>query len=319
MEAVKEESVAPFLAKEVAKLNAGKPATKSKLKAVDPKAAEPSKPKILIFGKPGVGKTWTSLDFPNVFYIDTEGGADLEHYTTKLKNAGGVYLGPEQGSLSFDTVMEQIQALATETHPYKTVVIDSITKIFSLEVTREGERLGDKNAFGADKKPAIAYMRKLVSWLTRLDMNVILVAHEKPMWGTDAKGERTEIGVTFDCWDKLEYELHLCLNVLKTGESRKARVRKSRLLGFPDGAVFDWSYSAFAERYGKDVIEKKPTQIHLTTPEQLAEIKRLLEIVKLSDSDKQDKWIAENTATLAEVETAKADNIIQHLKRKVAQ
>lgn len=289
----------------------------SKLKAVAPKAAEPSKPKILIFGKPGVGKTWASLDFPSVFYIDTEGGADLAHYTDKLKASGGVYLGPEQGSLSFDTVLEQIQALATEDHGFKTLVIDSITKLFNLEVTKEGERLGDKNAFGADKKPAIAYMRKLVSWLSRLDMNVILIAHEKPQWGIDAKGERTEIGVTFDCWDKLEYELHLNLNIIKAGESRKARVRKSRLLGFPDASTFDWSYQAFAERYGKDVMEKKATQIVLATPEQLAEIKRLLEIVKLSDTDKQDKWISENSADLSEIESERVEKIINHLKSKI--
>lgn len=293
-----------------------KPKPKSKLKAVDPKAAEPSKPKILIYGKPGVGKTWSSLDFPNVYYIDTEGGADLEHYTNKLKASGGMYLGVEQGSLDFDTVLEQLQALATEDHTYKTVVIDSITKLFNLEVTKEGERLGDKNAFGADKKPAIAHMRKLVSWLTRLDMNVILIAHEKPQWGIDAKGERSEIGTTFDCWDKLEYELHLCLNIIKNGESRKARVRKSRLMGFADNAVFPWAYAEFAQRYGKDVIEKKPSTLILATAEQLAEVTRLLGIVKLSDTDKQDKWIAENAALFAEVESEKMQNIINHLKGK---
>lgn len=288
----------------------------SKLKAVDPKAAEPSKPKILIFGKPGAGKTWTSLDFPNVYYIDTEGGADLKHYTDKLKAAGGKYLGIEQGSQNFDTLLEQLQALATEEHGYKTVVIDSITKLFNLEVTKEAERLGDKNAFGADKKPAIAYMRKLVSWISRLDMNVILISHEKPQWGIDSKGERTEIGITFDCWDKLEYELHLCLNIYKAGESHKARVRKSRLTGFPDATIFDWSYPSFAERYGKDIIEKKPTQIVLATPEQLLEVKRLLEIVKLSETDKQDKWIGENQANLAEIDSEKMAKIITHLKGK---
>ena len=68
----------------------------SKLKAIAPKAAEPSKPKMLIYGKPGVGKTWAALDFPSVYYMDTEGGADLEHYTDKLLAAGGMYFGPEQ-------------------------------------------------------------------------------------------------------------------------------------------------------------------------------------------------------------------------------
>jgi hypothetical protein len=295
-----------------------KPKPASKLKAVAPKAAEPSKPKILIFGKPGVGKTWASLDFPSVYYIDTEGGADLGHYTDKLTKAGGMYFGIEQGSLSFDAVLEQIQALATEDHGYKTVVIDSITKLFNLEVSKEGDRLGDKNAFGADKKPAISYMRKLVSWLTRLDMNVIMIAHEKPLWGIDAKGERAEIGVTFDCWDKLEYELHLCLNIMKQGGSHKARVRKSRLTGFPDATVFDWSYAVFAEKYGKDIMEKQAVAIQLATPEQLAEVDRLLEKVRLSDTDRKDKWLTENRSNLAELESRIIEDVLNHLKGKLA-
>jgi len=293
-----------------------KPKAPSKLKAVDPKAAEPSKPKILIFGKPGVGKTWTSLDFPSVYYIDTEGGADLNHYTDKLKKAGGVYFGPEQGSLDFNTVIEQLQALATEDHPYKTVVIDSITKLFNLEIANEAEKLGDKNAFGADKKPAIACMRRLVNWLHRLDMNVILVAHEKPQWGTDAKGERAEIGVTFDGWDKLEYELHLCLNILKTGDKRIAKVKKSRLQGFPDASIFEWSFPNFAERYGKDVIEKKSEKISLATPEQLSQLASLMEVVKLPD-DQQEKWFkAAGVSSFAEMDRDKIAKCIDYVKAK---
>jgi hypothetical protein len=89
---VANENVQPVINGE-AKVIVQKPKAKSKLKAVAPKAAEPSKPKMLIFGKPGVGKTWTSLDFPNVYYVDTEGGADLAHYTDKLEKSGGVYFG----------------------------------------------------------------------------------------------------------------------------------------------------------------------------------------------------------------------------------
>lgn len=290
-------------------------AGKSKLRAVDPKAAEPSKPKILIYGKPGVGKTWTSLDFPCVYYIDTEGGADLAHYTDKLKKSKGAYFGIEQDSTSFDAVIEQIQALATEDHPYRTVVIDSITKLFNLEVAKEAERLGDKNAFGADKKPALAAMRRLINWLTLLDMNVILISHEKTEWGTNAKGERTETGSTFDCWDKLEYELHLCLNIVKAGERRFCRVRKSRLTGFPDASTFDWTYEEFAKRYGKDIIEKNVTKLNLATEEQISEVKRLAGIVKLGDSA-ADKFITENINTLGELESSRVEKIINHLKGK---
>jgi len=98
--------------------------TKPKLRAVSPNDTEPSKPKILIYGKPGVGKTWSAIDFPNVYYIDSEGGANLKHYIDKLRKSNGVYLGPDQGGADMETIIEQIQALATEDHTYKTLVID---------------------------------------------------------------------------------------------------------------------------------------------------------------------------------------------------
>lgn len=294
-----------------------KPVKVSKLKAVDPKAAEPSKPKILIFGKPGVGKTWTSLDFPTTYYMDTERGADLDHYTEKLKKAGGVYFGPDEGSLDFDSVISEIKTLATEDHPYKTLVIDSFSKLFNLEIALEAERLGDKNAFGADKKTAVGFTRRLTSWLTRLDMNVILICHEKALWGVDAKGNRSEIGVTFDAYDKLEYELHLCLNIVKQGNSRVARIRKSRLVGFPDGDSFPWSYADFASRYGKDVIERKSVQIVLATPEQLAEVKRLLEVVKVTDKEIEDGFKKAGVTCWEEMETQKIQTITNWLRSKV--
>lgn len=287
----------------------------SKLKAVDPKTAEPSKPKVLIYGKPGVGKTWTSLDFPNVYYIDTEGGADMAHYTEKLKNSGGAYLGVDQGSLSFETILEQVQALATEKHGFKTLVIDSVSKVFATEIANEAERLGDKDAFGASKKPAVAFMRRLVSWLTRLDMNVIMIAHEKDLYGIDEKKQRNIIGVTFDAWDKLEYELHLCLNIFKMAGQHKARVTKSRLQGFKDTEVFEWSYSSFAEKYGKEILEGKVKQVVLATAEQLTELDDLLDRVKLPDGQ-VDKWLkAANCESWTEMDGEKVQAIIEYINK----
>ena len=287
----------------------------SKLKAVDPKSAEPKKPKLLIYGKPGVGKTWVSLDFPGVYYIDTEGGANLDHYTDKLKASGGAYMGPEQNSLDFATVIEQVQALATEKHNFKTIVIDSISKLYNLAIMTEAERLGDKDAFGASKKPAIAHMRRLINWLSRVDMNVILVSHEKPEWGLNSKGERVEIGQTFDAYDKLEYELDLCLNIIKAGPSRSARVRKSRLLEFPDASSFPWSYKDFAEKYGQDVMEKKSETIELATTDQLKEIEKLFSIVKLPEGQ-EDKWLkAAQVEGWEEMTSAKIGSLIEHIKK----
>ena len=66
-------------------------------------------------------------------------------------------------------------------------------------------------------------------------------------------------------------------------------VRKSRLLGFPDGSEFKLDFAEFAQRYGKETIEKPSQAIVLATPGEVAEVNRLLDIVKVSDED-QEKW-----------------------------
>jgi len=289
----------------------------SKLKAKEPSKVEPSKPKILIYGASGVGKTFFSLDFPNCYYIDTEGGAARTHYMEKLTKSGGMIMGPEDGSLDPDVVISQFQALATEKHGFKTVVLDSATKLFNTLIANEAEKLGDRVAFGNDKKPAIAFMRRLVNWIHRLDMNVVAICHEAAEWGVDAKGDRVEIGKTFDCWPKIEYELDLAFQVTKQGSSRYGVVRKSRLLGFPDRERFPLSYEEFALRYGKDVIEKAVVAITLATPEQVAEIERLASVIKLPDEDKQ-KWLTKASASeWNELSTEQANKVIAALNAKI--
>ena len=179
-----------------------------------------------------------------------------------------------------------MRALAEEEHGFRTLVIDSISKLFNDTVAREADRIeqaGKKDEYGASKKPAVAYMRRLVSWLTRLDMNVILNAHAKDEYAPSGAGERQVIGRTFDCWDKLEYELDLCLQIEKRGASRVAVVRKSRLEGFAPGSTMPWSYEEFAQRYGRDQLEAAAKALELATPDQVGELRGLMETVRMPD------------------------------------
>lgn len=292
-----------------------KPKSKSRLKGVEPKKAEPSKPKILLFGPAGAGKTWGALDFPSVYYIDTEKGADRDHYTDKLVKSGGRYFGPEQGSQDFPSVIAEIEALATEDHPYKTLVIDSGTKLFSTAKFLAAERGGDE--YGRDKKEANKPARRLMSWLGRIDMNVIIIAHEIPLWGLDSKGERSQIGVTYDAWDKLDYELDLVLNIQKLAARRLAKIVKSRLQEFPEATNFDWSYDEFAKRYGKDVIESQGKVLVLVTPEQLAQYHSLMEKWK-SPEGQEDKWMkAANVTSLNDMDSEKMTKIIEYIEKQL--
>lgn len=262
------------------------------LKGTDPKTTKPSKPKILIYGKPGVGKTWTALDFPSVYYIDSEGGADLRHYTDKLKASGGFYLGPREGANDFSVVTEEIITLATTKHGFRTLVIDSYSKLFATQVSADLERIQakqrdkgeEKETYGAEKKPAVNWTRRWLRWFDKLDMNVILICHEK-----DEYKDSKLVGTTFDGWDKLAHELHLILQIAKAGPSRRAQVKKTRLLGFPDAELFDWSYPAFAERYGKDIIEADAAPTEMATAEQVKQYTDLLAVVKV-DPKVLEKW-----------------------------
>lgn len=261
---------------------------KTKLKARKPEEVKPGKAKGLIYSQSGFGKTWFSLSFPCPYYIDTEGGADGNHYQKKLKEANGSYMGPEDGSLDLETIIDEMQVLATEKHQYKTLVIDSITKVYQTCIANEQERLGEKDVFGASKKPAIALMRRLVNWCMKLDMNIWFIAHETSEWGVNPRtNQREEIGKIPDVWDKLIYELDLGLRIIKSGPPFPAiaYVKKSRLLGFPMGDTFPLEYSEFSTRYGKDYIESETTQIVLASTEQVEEIKNLTSIIKTSENE----------------------------------
>jgi hypothetical protein len=141
-----------------------------------------------------------------------------------------------------------------------------------------------EKTFGAEKKGAINWMRRWCRWFEKLDMSVLLIAHEK-----DRYQDGKLVGVQADAWEKLEYELHLNLNAFKQGPARKVRVTKTRLQGFPDGEVFDLSYAAFAERYGKDVIEAESQPVAMATADQVAQYRALLAVVKV-DAKILEKW-----------------------------
>jgi hypothetical protein len=296
----------------------------TKLKARDPKLVTPGKCKGLIFGASGAGKTWFALSFPRPYYIDTEGGADLRHYQARLQDAGGAYMGQEDGSLSFDTILEQVRALSTEKHGYQTLIFDSVTKLYQTAIAQEAERLGSKDAFGASKKPAIGNMRRLVHAIQRLDMNVWFAAHEVAEWGMVGE-ERKQIGVAPDIWDKLVYELDLTLQIKKLGKGqREAVVYKSRLLGFQEFSAFylqkggeECGYAEFAERYGRDYIEAEPQPIVLATAEQVEEIRRLLEVVRVSETEIEKLLTKAGVEAWDELMAEQAQKAIEWLMSKI--
>lgn len=250
------------------------------LKGKRPEKSGKRRAKCLWFGRSGVGKTWLSLAFKDCYYLDTEGGAREPEYVDRLIASGALYVGPADGAGSIATVVDEIRQLATTAHDRKTVIIDSFTKLFQNAIAEEEERLTAANipiAYGIEKKPAVKMSRRLIRWIDKLDMNCIIICHEKAEWGETGK-----IGETFDGWDKLAYELDLVVQVVKNGPERKGFVVKSRLAEFPDGSNFDWDYDAFLSRYGTD-LEDESTPLEPSSTDDVARLEQLLSVCKVPE------------------------------------
>ena len=282
------------------------------LKAKKPEAVAVSKPKFLISGESGVGKTFFALSFPKPYIIDVECGATRPQYQEKLKKVGGVYFGKEEGSQDFASVIDEVKALVTTKHEYKTLIIDSFSYLYMLEAAIAELEIG--NDFGRDKKEAQKPTKQLIRWLEKLDMTVIFICHSKGKWAR--KGKKVyQDGTTFDGWDKMEYILDLWIEILKGGKT--FMIRKSRIESLPQDTSMPLSYDAFADVYGRDIIEKESKPADLATTDQLMQITTLIEALN-TDQEQINKWFKKvDVDSWEEMTKTQIDGLIAVLIKKV--
>lgn len=282
------------------------------LKAKAPIDVLPTKPKFMISGDSGVGKTFFALDFPKPYLIDSEGGATREQYQAKLKKTGGVYFGKEEGSQDFRAVIEEVKQLTTTKHEYKTLIIDSFTYLYMLEAS-EAEAKGGSD-FGRDKKMANIPTRQLISVLEKCDLNIILVCHSKTKWERRGK-DIIDAGSTFDGYDKLEYILDLWCEINKGGKT--FTVKKSRVASLIQGDSYPLSYEKFAELYGKETVERAAVPVVMSSPIQVERLKQLTEALKIDEATKE-KWLTKcNAESFEEMSALQIASCIGYCEKQV--
>ena len=284
------------------------------LKAKAPESVTATKPKFMISGESGVGKTFFALDFPKPYLIDCEGGATREQYQEKLKKSGGVYFGKEEGSQDFKAVINEVKELTTTKHDYKTLIIDSFTYLYMLEAS-EAESKGGSD-FGRDKKMANIPTRQLISVLEKCDMNIILVCHSKIKWERRGK-DIIDAGTTFDGYDKLEYILDLWINILKGGKTFE--VKKSRVMGLKQGDSYPLTYDEFAGLYGKEIVERQAVPVQLASAGEVSRLMTLIEGLKV-DQEMQEKWLKKcGVDEYSEMSSEQIQSLIQHCEKTILQ
>jgi len=157
--------------------------------------------KAFLYGPEGVGKTTTGIKFPRPYLIDTEKGAVNDTYVDILNKNGGAWLYTS----NFEEILQEVKGLLSEEHPYKTLIIDSLTPVYNELVDKSGIKNGTD--FGRHYVEANRQIKHLLNLITRLDMNVIITSHAKNEYGPNM----AVLGQTFDCYKKLGYLFDLTL------------------------------------------------------------------------------------------------------------
>ncbi len=203
--------------------------------------------KCLFFGTAGVGKTTASIQFPRPAIIDTERGAENDQYVEAINAREGVVLQ----TTNFQTILDQVRALATTEHPYQTLVIDPVTVVFDAMAVEQKKKVGTD--WSAHVREANDQWKRLVTYLSAIDMNVVYTAHSKNEWKDgEATGRQT-----FDGPKASDYWVDLIVHVDVDGDGvRTGTVRKSRITGLPLDETFAWSYDELAKRYGRESLER---------------------------------------------------------------
>lgn len=276
------------------------------LKAKKPTSTE-KRLKALFYGEAGSGKTTAAISFPKVYLIDTEKGSINDQYVKLLNDGGGAVLHTND----FDELVNEVRALLSTEHEYKTLVIDPLTTLYNDLLEKSEKLVG--NEFGRHYAHSNKQMKQLLNLLVRLDMNVIITCHSKNEYGANL----AVLGKTYDGYKKLDYLFDLVIEIQKRGKERVGMIKKSRIEHLPDGETFPFSYNTIADRYGRDILEKAATHEVLATDEQVAELKRLIELLKVPQ-ETVDKWlIKSNAEEFTEMNTDTIAKCIEFLHKQI--
>ena len=276
------------------------------LKGTKPKNIQ-KRLKAFWYGSAKVGKTIAAIQFPNPYLIDTEKGAENNRYTSLLEEHDGAIFQCND----IEDIIKEIYTLLSERHSYKTLIIDPITPVYDNLLEECAKKVGTE--FGRHYGEANKRMKHLLTLLLRLDMNIIVTAHAKNLYGKDL----AVLGQTFDGYKKLDYLFDLIIEVQRRGKERYGIVKGTRLEGFVEDESFVFNYDNISKKYNKELMEKEAKPEDLASPEQIKDLTRLINILKIEE-EVINKWLSK--AEASSFEEMSNDNILKcivHLEDKI--
>ena len=289
------------------------------LKAQKPEVTE-KKLKMFLYGPPGSRKTTSAIQFPKALIVDMERGC--ENYAQSIAKADSIVLS----TTNPDEVLEEISSLLTEKHDRLTLILDPITIFYEStqeKWTRIFERYTDNEKNKELQDFGMRYWGRVKSnykamlrMLLRLDMNIIMTAHQKDIYGNSMN----KIGVGPDSMKGDNYFFDNVFQLNVAGGKAIASTIKQRseplyAPKFPDS--FEWSYENFCAYYGKEILERPAVPVEMSTPEQVARLNVLVEGLKVPP-ETIEKWHTKcDVDSFSEMTSKDISSLIEFCEKKV--
>lgn len=246
----------------------------------------------LFAGGSGVGKSFFIAGLKNALIFDTDLGGGLAYAERQINENGSERI--EVGS--YLDVMEEVgkRRRSGALKNITTLAIDHLTTLQQEAVNRHNPNAIDD--FGRSYDKATREWRKIRELVRFGDFNLFCTAHMKSLY------EKKEIvGMTTDASKNIEADFSIVL-YLKAGNGYPsvATVHKwRRLPDDPRGAIvrgdtLPFTMKDFLEWHGYG-LDGQRHEIAMATGEQVKEMERLLQVVKLPEGTTQ-KWLAKAKA-----------------------
>lgn len=133
-------------------------------------------PRLVIYGKGGIGKTTLASEFPDPIFIQTEDGSGNLELTSFSENP----------LTKYSEIEEAIELLYMQEHPFRTLVVDSLTKLEPIvwaEVCRANKWSSiEEPGYGKGYVEADSCWRHLLDGFAALrekGMTIVYLGHEQ--------------------------------------------------------------------------------------------------------------------------------------------
>ncbi len=301
------------------------------LSPFSPPGEKRSRLKMFVWGGPGAGKTFFSLQFPGVAIVDADNGTDPYKETFKFE---------VRKTTNVDEVRRLVEWLATNDHDYTTLVIDPFTVLWEswqhkwsdIFLERNTKSKGYKHEFYEmqvrDWQAIKSDLKSFIRQLLALDMNIVVTARSKVQYKGGSGDFMVADGDTFDGEKSLPYMFDTILHLDVVNGKRVAHCTKDRWNIFPMDKEFELSYSLVEKVWSKDALSQPSQQVVLPPEEevvrdvpevpkatagQMADIAILVNELGFTEAQVQDALAARECSSYDQLTEEQAIEILESL------